>query len=84
MTLLKTESSGDAGFGEDAFETKAVFIRGSDPLEPLDGVVGDEIHLRPNGGGALGEDGGVLGVGIDAIDEDVFEGDLLVLSLIHI
>ena len=48
-------------------------------MEAFDGVVGDKIDFGADAGGSFGEDGGVLRVGIDAIDEDVFEGDLLVL-----
>ncbi len=79
MAFFEAEGGGDVGVGEDAFEAETVLIRGAGPLEALDGVVGNEVDLGADGGGALGEDLGVLGVGVDTIDEDVFEGDLLVL-----
>ena len=52
------------------------------PLEALDGVVGNEVHLGVQAPRVLGEDLGLLGRVVHALDEDVFERHHLALLLL--
>jgi hypothetical protein len=49
---------------------------GALPFEAFDGVVGYEVHLRGYAAGVSGEDGRLGEIVVDALDEDVFEGEL--------
>ena len=78
VAFFEAEGGGDAGVFEDVVEGAAVGVRRAFPVEALDGVVGDEVHLGVEAAGVAGEDGGLFERVVDALDEDVFEGELLV------
>jgi len=80
VAFFEAEGGGDAGVFEDIAKGAAAGVRGADPVETLDGVVGDEVDFGVEAAGVAGEDGGLFEVVVDAVDEDVFEGELLVFT----
>ena len=55
VAFFEAEGGRDVGVAEDGVEGLAVVLGGAAPGEALDGVVGDEVDLGVDGGGALGE-----------------------------
>ena len=65
-------------------ETAAVGLGRAFPVESVDGVVGDQVHLGAQAAGVAGEQLGLVERVVDALDQDVFQGEFLFLEAIPV
>ena len=84
VAFFEAEGGLDAGVVEDGVEGAAVGLGRAAPVEALDGVVGDEVDLGVEAAGVAGEEAGLVEVVVDALDEDVFEGELLFFAAVPV
>lgn len=57
---------------------------GAHPGKAFDGVVGDEVDFGADCFGAFGEDAGLFEVVVDVLDEDILEGEVLLLTRVPV
>ena len=81
MPLLPADGRGNALVAENREEFLLRRLGGTFPRKTFDGVVGDEVDFGPQSLRSIGQQARLGGGVVHTLDQDVLEGDHLLLAL---